>query len=161
MYGNQCFEASMEDTPEWTCDCPVECKSISYSFSIVSTPLGPEESCPPHASWRDGVLMSPFYEQESPPKFVKKLIDMRNNISHDFDYDEMEESCKKNLQYRAEVIFRLATDSMSVTIMSRRLSFFDKLSAFGNDIGDMFNTLNIMYFQEALLDYSLGSVSSA
>ena len=82
--------------------------------------------------------MSPFYEHESPPKFVKKLADMKNNVSHDYDYDEMKESCKKNLQYRAEIIFQLATDSMSVTIMSRRLSFFDKLSAFGDDIVDIF-----------------------
>ena len=142
MYGNQCFEASMEDTPEWTCDCPVECKSISYSFSIVSTPFNPEEACPTSndAFWRDDVLLRPFYEEnESPPKFVKKLINMRNNISLDVDDRyQMEESCKKNLQYRAEVIFQLATDSMSVTIMSRRLSFFDKLSAFGDDIVDIF-----------------------
>ena len=57
---------------------------------------------------------------------VRKFIEFKENISsNEYDY------CKKNIQYRAEVIFRLATDSISVTVMKRRLSFFDKLSAFG------------------------------
>ena len=41
------------------------------------------------------------------------------------------ELCRRYLPYRAEVIFRLATDTVSVIVRSRRLSFFDKLSAFG------------------------------
>ena len=37
----------------------------------------------------------------------------------------------KYLPYRAQVSFRLATDTVSVIVRTRRLSFFDKLSAFG------------------------------
>ena len=51
---------------------------------------------------------------------------IKNNVSED-----AQEYCKKNLQYRAELIFKMATDSVSVTVMSQRLSFFDKMSAFG------------------------------
>ena len=53
-----------------------------------------------------------------------------NHIKYNVSKDPID-YCKKNLKYRAEVIFRLATDSLSVTVMSRRLSFFDKMSAFG------------------------------
>ena len=41
------------------------------------------------------------------------------------------ESCRRFLPYRTEVTFRLATDTVSVTVRSRRLSFFDKVSGFG------------------------------
>ena len=71
-------------------------------------------------------LMKQFYEHKFPPEFVRKLIQAKSNISaNEVEY------CKKNLQYRAEVIFRMASDTVSVTVVSRRLSFFDKMSAFG------------------------------
>ena len=73
--------------------------------------------------------MAEFYTHKSPPQFIRKLIEYKDNTSSD-----PSDTCKVNIQYRAEVIFRLATDSISVTVMSRRLSFFDKLSAFGNII---------------------------
>ena len=69
--------------------------------------------------------MKEFY-QNTPPKFVRKLIEFKNNVSS----DEIE-YCHRNIQYRAEITFFLATDSVSVTAMTRRLSFFDQLSAFG------------------------------
>ena len=107
------------------CQCPMECDYISYSFSLVSTPFDPAEMCPNNPRSQD--LMRQFDEYKSPPRFVRKLIQFRKNISSaDSDY------CMRNIMYRAEVNFRLATNSLSVTIMSRRLSFFDKMSSFGN-----------------------------
>ena len=53
----------MTDTPkDWKCNCPMECNTLSYSFSHVSTPLDPEEECPPkvYDSTHD-FLMKPFY----------------------------------------------------------------------------------------------------
>ena len=132
-YGNKCFNDNMDNAAhEYNCDCPTECNTISYSFThIFSTPFDAEEFCPRTKgdSFSDDFLMKPFYENKFPPKFVRTLIKFKNNnISDDaVDY------CKKNLQYRAVVIIRLATDSMSVTVMSPRLSFFDKMSAFGNN----------------------------
>ena len=38
---------------------------------------------------------------------------------------------KKYLKYQAVVIFKLATNDVAVTVTSRRLSFFDKISGFG------------------------------
>ena len=115
-----CFEKSMKNTPtDWTCDCPVECNYISYSFSLVSTPFNPEELCPRDMVSED-FLMKPFYQN----RVGRAMIKMKNNIT-EIEY------CKQHLKYRAEVIFRLATDSIDVTVMSRRLSFFDKMSAFG------------------------------
>ena len=108
------------------CDCPMECDSISYSASLVSTPFDPEEMCPSKIG-REDFFMKEFYVHRYPPQFVRMLEKYRNNVTSD-----VSDICHKNVQYRAEVIFRLATDSISVTVMKRRLSFFDKLSGFGN-----------------------------
>ena len=40
--------------------------------------------------------------------------------------------CKKNMKYRALVTFQLATDTVTLTTRTQRMSFFDKLSGFGN-----------------------------
>ena len=73
--------------------------------------------------------MKNFYENQSPPRFVTRLLGLKENH---VPYDG--EVCQKNIQFRAEVIFRVATNSFPVTVMSRRLSFFDKLSAFGRKL---------------------------
>ena len=114
-------------TLEEDCVCPRECNYRSYSFSFVSTPFDPQKICPRQVSNID-FLMKEFYlnKNKSPPQFIRRLMEIKDNITSDEDA-----YCKKNIQYRAEVIFRLATDSVSVTVMTRRLSFFDKLSAFG------------------------------
>ena len=66
--------------------------------------------------------MKPF-----PPTFIKRAREFMGESSIKTEY----EHCKKFLPYRADVTFRLATDTVSVTVRSRRLSFFDKLSGFG------------------------------
>ena len=115
---------------EDNCDCPTECNFISYSFTTVSTQLNENVLCPPEPDYGNfdstSFLMKPFYENKFPPQFIRKLMKIKNNVSED-----AQEYCKKNLQYRAELIFKMATDSVSVTVMSQRLSFFDKMSAFG------------------------------
>ena len=113
-------------TVEKGCDCPMECNSISYSFSLISTPFDPEGMCPTRDG-SDNFLMWDFYQNKFPPKYMRKLTELadRNVSSNDGDY------CKRNIQYRAKILFRLATNTLSVTVMSRRLSFFDQLSAFG------------------------------
>ena len=122
MYGNECFEKSMENAQK--CDCPIECNSITYSFSLISTPFDPLKMCP--TTIRDDDLMKPFYDNRFPHKFVRRLLDFKDNIS-----SQEQDYCKRNIQYRAEIVFRLATNTMPVTVISRRLSFFDKMSAFG------------------------------
>ena len=129
MYGNQCFEKSMKNsTIENLCDCPLECNSISYSFNFVSTPFVPEEMCPSKLGEND-FLMREFYVNRYPSQFVRKLYQFKDNVTSD-----VSEVCSKKIQYRAEIIFRLETESISVTVMKRRLSFFEKMSAFGNQI---------------------------
>ena len=139
VYGNQCFENSMKnDSTENMCDCPMECNYISYSYSVVSTPFDPAEMCPAKAIEED-FLMKPFYTTKDPPQFIRRLMEFKDNISSDdFDY------CKRNIQYRAMVIFRLATTKMSVTVMSKRLTFFDQLSDFGKHelLNNLINLIN-------------------
>ena len=68
-----------------------------------------------------------LFKDPFPPVFISRAREFISNESSD-----MTELCKRLLPYRAQVTFRLATDTVSVTVRSRRLSFFDKLSAFGN-----------------------------
>ena len=127
IYGNKCFEDSMDNVDiEKSCDCPIECSSISYSFRAVSIPFNFAEMCPPQSEAYGDFLMKPFYENKFPPQIVRKLWKIKHNYS-----DDGREFCKAYLRHRAEVTFKLATDYMSVTVMSKRLSFFDKLSSFG------------------------------
>ena len=110
------------DTLEANCNCPMECDSISYSSYYVSTPFNSETLCARHQNG----LMEELFQHKFPPQFVRNLRKYVDNVTS----DEIE-ICKKYLQYRALVTFQLATNTMSVTVVSRRLSFFDKLSGFG------------------------------
>ena len=106
VYGNTCFDQNMKNsTNQRNCDCPMECNSISYSFRVVSTKLEEDEVCEGKDSF-----MKEFYAHKIPPQFERKLIEIKNNVSS----DEIE-YCKRNLQYRAMVIFRLATGQWQLT----------------------------------------------
>ena len=118
----------MKKTPnDWICDCPMECTTISFSFSVVITPFNPEELCLEDSN--NEYLMKPFKEAKSPPLFIRNLMTIKDNVT----YAGEEEDCMNNLHNRAEVNFKLVTDTMPVTVMSRRLSFFEKMSAFGKE----------------------------
>ena len=103
----------------------MECTTISYSFSVVITPFNPEELCPEDSHYE--YLMNPFKDLKYPLPFIRKLLEIKDNITFPGEVEE----CMNNLQNRAEVNIKLVTDTMPVTVMSRRLSFFDKMSAFG------------------------------
>ena len=131
MYGNICFENNMDNvTVDENCErlCPNECNTITYSFTFVSTPFDPMKMCPKKIGTKD-FLMKQFYIAKAPPKYVRILKEISKNESSEDD-----DICKKNIQYRAEINFRVAVTTIPVTIMSRRLSFFDQLSAFGKQI---------------------------
>ena len=117
------------------CGCPMDCDSVSYSYSIVSNPMSGEEEC--LAKGKESVFEE-FYKDPFPPMFISRA---RKFISN--DSSDLTELCKRLLPYRAEVTFRLATDTVSVTVRSRRLSFFDKLSAFGGILG-LFTGMSIL-----------------
>ena len=124
------------------CDCPTQCNFISYSFTTVSTPFDGNELCPPESLNSDNFLMKPFYENKVPPKFIRKLWKIKYNSSKDDDMSY----CKDTLKYRAEVIFRLATDSIYVTVLSKRLSSFDMLSSLGK-----YHRLDVIYLLLVLI----------
>ena len=49
IYGNICFDDMIKSNSKDSCDvarCPMDCNSISYSYSIVSTPFKENELCP-------------------------------------------------------------------------------------------------------------------
>ena len=115
----------MELEDKNSCNCPMECDSVSYFSYLVSSPFKPDELCPTKEP-EEG-LMKEFYVHKNPPQLIRNLEFYTSNTS-----SQEQDYCKKNIQYRAEVNFQLATNTMSVTVITRRLSFFDKLSGFGN-----------------------------
>ena len=126
VFGNLCFENIMGNfTLEQQCSCPMECDSLSYSFSVVSTPFNDIGLCPGTLK-QPQPLMSEFYEKPFPKVFVRTLQRFIKN-----ETDKPGEICKRNVKYRAEINFELATNNIAVTVTSKRLSFFDKLSGFG------------------------------
>ena len=78
--------------------------------------------------------MEEYYENKYPPQFVRNLKKYKGLVSEVNVTSDANEICLKNIQYKAEVTFQLATNTISVTVISRRLSFFDKLSGFGKYI---------------------------
>ena len=126
MYASLCFEDSIKNfTSEKNCDCPLDCDTITYSYSLVSSRLKEDELCTGNQK-SPTPLLTDFYKKPFPSLFIRQLSKYAKNISAD-----ALEICNKYLKYRAVVIFRLATNDVSVTVTSRRLSFFDKLSGFG------------------------------
>ena len=114
----------------------MECNSISYSYSFVTRPFDFKEMCFREKGSKD-FLMKPLYKNKFPDQYVRRLTQFKLNVpSSEIEY------CKREIQYRAEVKFFLATDSVSVTDMTRRLSSFDKLSAFGNTTAVIENGTN-------------------
>ena len=73
--------------------------------------------------------MKEFYDKKYPPQLMRNMEWFAYNTTADTT-----DICKKKIQYRALVIFKLAANTMTVTVNSRRLSFFDKLSGFGEII---------------------------
>ena len=112
-------------TNEEECNCPLECDALNYSYYYVSSPFEPDEMCPRSTTTED-FLMKEFYKNSMPSKLVRKMEKFAFNST-----DDMADLCRISIKYKAEVIFRLATNTMAVTFTSRRLSFFDKLSGFG------------------------------
>ena len=112
-------------TYEEECNCPLECDALNYSYYYVSSPFDPVEMCPSNILTED-YLMKESYKNPMPSQLLRKMEKYAYNST-----DDMEDLCRISIKYKAEVIFRLATNTMAVTLTSRRLSFFDKLSGFG------------------------------
>ena len=103
-----------------------------------------DELCPKSVGSSD-TLFKMFYLQPFPPTFITRAREFMYNES-----SRSSQSCRKFLPFRAEVTFRLATDTVSVTVRSRRLSFFDKLSGFGKNISELladFFTLSVKFYR--------------
>ena len=124
IFGYICFEEAISTNQDDQCDCPLECNSISYSYTFITTPLNPDETCPPGNI--KNFLMKEFYEHKFPPEYIRNLRKFKDNVTSD-----QAEICKNNIKYRAKLTFKLATDTIQVTVSSKRLSFFDQLSGFG------------------------------
>ena len=114
------------DSLRKNCNCPMDCESIGYSSYYVSSPFNSEELC----SRQPNGLME---------KFVRNFKKFKGLVSGNNLTSDANEICLKNIQYKAEITFQLATNTIYVTVISRRLSFFHKLSGFGKYIHAVFD----------------------
>ena len=85
--------------------------------------------CPSSILEHSDFLMKEYYLKKNPPELLRKMEKFAFNTT-----DDMAEICKKQLLYKAAIIFKLSSHTMAVTVNSRRLSFFDKLSCFGKEV---------------------------
>ena len=98
---------------------------ISFYIKVdFSAPFDSDVVCP-GSRYRKPFLMKPYYQFKK-PHLLMKLEGLYFNKSFG-----IADVCKDKIQYMAQITFRLATDTMTVAVSSRRLSFFDKLSSFG------------------------------
>ena len=91
---------SVTQSEKGFCDCPLECDAIKYSYYYVSSKFEPDKMCPSKAGKED-FLMKEFYLDPMPPKLLTRMEMFAYN-----ETDGVHEICKKNIKYKAEVIFR-------------------------------------------------------
>ena len=106
IYGNICFKDIFEKGGQnKSCDCPRECDSISYSYSLVSTPFDKKVLCSESKN-NPQPLMGEFYEHPFPNSFVTKLrFFTQNNVS-----DDPNVICEKNIQNRQKYLIGITSD---------------------------------------------------
>jgi hypothetical protein len=124
-WGKECFEVSMGNTETVEkCDCPYDCATTRYPYSVSSTALDVEAMCSKGSPYEDvlsGSLTS------LPPMFIRRY----EQVVRGYDIGD-DEICKKNLKGIAIVKFQLANQIITRIRKTERVTFSDQLSNIGN-----------------------------
>ena len=80
-------------------------------------------------------MMKPFYKEPMPPQLLNRMEFFAFNST-----DDPREICKEKIKYQALVTFKLTTNTMSVTVSSRRFG-----SGFGEYLKKHIDTSNIIH----------------
>ena len=123
-FGRDCFEKFMENTTLIkTCDCPYECATTRYSYSVSSTAINAEALCKDKSYfgyWNSGKI-------GYPPKFIRRYEQVVNG--KDISEDEI---CIENTKKMAIVKFQIANEIITRIKKTQRVTNADLLSNIGN-----------------------------
>jgi hypothetical protein len=124
-WGKECFEIRMGNTETVEkCDCPYDCATTRYSYSVSSTALDVEAMCNRDSFYQDELS---GYLTSFPPMFIRRY----EQVVRGYDIGE-EAICKKNLKGIAIVKFQLANQIITRIRKTERVTFSDQLSNIGN-----------------------------
>ena len=130
--GAYCFEEVMAETEIiQNCDCPFDCDTTRYSYSVSSTKLDTDMICKKAISETFDYYASPIYAR--PAKFMRNY-EQTENSEKDTGDDAI---CKENVRNIAVAQFQLAGQIVTQIKRDIRVTFADNVSNFGT--GQMLN----------------------
>lgn len=123
--GSACFERAMADTEKArNCDCPLDCDSIRYAYSVSSTMLDKDKIC------KDSSKSTFSDASTALPTMLERIF---NQLVDGADI-EMEQICRENLDKIAMVQFQLTSKQVTRIKRDRRVTLADMISTFGKSI---------------------------
>ncbi len=125
--GDQCFRAQVTNPlVQEACECPRDCNSITYSYSVVSTPIDSHDAqmcfSLSSARWMSNKL---FVEDFFDP--LKK----RHGLQMPWIQQDPTGSCQVIMSQVAVVQLQLASDSVTEVSRRKRVTFTDQLANLG------------------------------
>ena len=143
---DQCFREHLKNPQIFkTCDCPRSCSSITYSYSVVSSPLNFRQDC------------QRMHETRVP--HGKLLIEQLERADSFADYTKWpwvfatrDDFCRLVLEDVAEIQFQLTSDTVMEVIQQPRVTFADQLANIGGCISLHItqSTIFLMYIISSL-----------
>ena len=144
LYGSSCFHYKMNEgkiIKSCTRVCPSDCEIIRFSINKEIEPIDVASYC--EKSTYSGALLTKalFYSADGSTKdyysFVHNYFRMGNDTGIDDVYGDREiywqKQCLEIMANEVAIVkVRLETNKYMKTVKDRRLSFADKLAAFGN-----------------------------
>ncbi|TRY68635.1 hypothetical protein TCAL_08884 [Tigriopus californicus] len=132
--GSSCFERAMADTEQTrNCDCPFDCDSIRYAYSVSSTMLDKDKIC------KDSSKSIFSMSETSLPTMLERTF---NQLVDGADI-ETEQICRENLDKIAMVQFQLTSKQVTRIKRDRRVTLADMISTFGGTVG-LFTGMSIL-----------------
>ena len=127
---NKCFEKVMSDSNSTIdCNCPFDCATTRYAYSVSSTAFDPIVLCNPNNKDSLAQALNQYLGKNDmayPPKFIRRF----EQVVYDRDIGE-DKICQENLKGMAIVKFQLASQIITRIKKTQRVTFADQLSNIG------------------------------
>jgi hypothetical protein len=146
IYGNYCFNQILrQEQPAGTCKCLPDCNGMQFSLSEKEVPIDIDEYCKDgHAVGR---LLLKAKRKAGYNELLYRYYRVPEMLAMNETYEDPNMSlnaekwyklCKKMMQDIAVVSVRFESKKYVRTIMDKRVTFTDKLAAFGKSIFTVF-----------------------